>query len=32
MNDTANETEELVVGEAYRIEKYTSPLMSLKQR
>ena len=32
MDDTANETEELVVGEAYRIEKYTSPLMSLKQR
>uniref|UniRef100_A0A182WX97 Zf-C3H1 domain-containing protein n=1 Tax=Anopheles quadriannulatus TaxID=34691 RepID=A0A182WX97_ANOQN len=31
MDDTANETEELVVGEAYRIEKYTSPLMSLKQ-
>uniref|UniRef100_A0A182V8Y8 Zf-C3H1 domain-containing protein n=1 Tax=Anopheles merus TaxID=30066 RepID=A0A182V8Y8_ANOME len=31
MDDTANETDELVVGEAYRIEKYTSPLMSLKQ-
>nr|XP_040232603.2 uncharacterized protein LOC120955629 [Anopheles coluzzii] len=31
MDNTANETEELVVGESYRIEKYTSPLMSLKQ-
>uniref|UniRef100_A0A182UKV0 Zf-C3H1 domain-containing protein n=1 Tax=Anopheles melas TaxID=34690 RepID=A0A182UKV0_9DIPT len=31
MDDTANGTDELVVGEAYRIEKYTSPLMSLKQ-